>query len=298
MEYKLVRLFTFFAASFLPLIITVIVAISSFLYLGNDFIGVGIVTILSAFFSVVVCGFAGFQITGQNAWVKAVQGEAMLLFAYSSTGTGQIFSCVTKQNPSGGIDVVAKLGKEEAVLAYDKPMSYRVLSPIRGIMELIHPKKNDDFSSDKAKTVITIVNEDFDKYAMRFGYLTVLFFNNETGTLTNKFAVNELEKFYAMKYLSLHLDRKMDIYISELRMARKNFFDALLNQISAFLKSPMFPVLALAIGAFFVLVLIVMMWPQISGFFGQFFPKPMVGVDANVIVSPIVHGNPAISPLK
>lgn len=290
MEYKMLRLMSFFGAAVLPLVFTIIIGVAGFLILGNDLIGVGLFTVFGAMFSVILCGFAGFAITGQNVWVKAIQAEAMLLFSYSSTGNGQIFSCVTRQNPSGGMDVVTNISGQDVVLAYDKPMSYRVLAPARAFMDLFKRKKLDDGSIEKSKTIITIENEDFDKYAMRFGYLTILFFNNETGTLTNKFAINELEKFYAMKYLSLHLDRKMDIYIAELRMARKNFFDALLNKLQAFMKGPMFPILIIIVVGIVGLVLISVFWPQISGFFGGIVPHaPGAAIDSNV-VAPITHG--------
>lgn len=275
----MLRLLSYFVAAFLTIIVSIIAIVGLFLFFQGNVIETAIIGGIATIFIAIIFGFIGFQMTGQNPWVKTIQGEAMLLLGFSSGGVGQVFSCTTKNNPSGGIDLVTNMNKQEVSMAYDKKMAFRFLKPLTAFSRLLHPGEKVEGAvnakpedEQKARTLITIPNEDFDKHAFHFGYITVLFFNFETGTLINKFDVNTLEKFFQMKYLSLHSDRKYDMYAAELRQARKNFLDALLSRLSSFMKSPAFPVLVLIVVALFGIVFLIIAFPGLGDFVGKILP--------------------------
>lgn len=183
-------------------------------------------------------------ITGQNEWVKWIQGEGIGLMGFDSTGVMPFVTVKTVDNKYGGIDVVIpqKNGTKK-FLAYDKDMVFRVfLAPFKIFM-----KPKDTPEGLQLDLLTSIPAKQFDSCNWRQEKRTMLFYNKELGTLINRFQVNEMEKWAFAKYPAIDLARKFEKCADALEQATRGFIINLMNSLGAFLGSPIFKILMIVL---------------------------------------------------
>ena len=84
----------------------------------------------------VILAIVGFIATGQNPWIKAIQGDAIIVIDVNSTGVGKFYTAQVKNNPFGGIDLDVDFGGGKyETRVYDRKVTHRIQSPIKFIMQ-------------------------------------------------------------------------------------------------------------------------------------------------------------------
>lgn len=277
LNYKRIRGILFLVCATFPFFLVFVLQFLSFPLIGNFVIGI-IVAILFA--------LIGYWVTGNNAWIKAIQGDAVLVMDVNSTGVGKVYNAKVLTNPFGGIDLNIDFGKDTETLAYDRRMAHRVQSPQKGVMGFFKGNKQEGLME---KVVFTIDNETYEKAAWHYDYLTMFFYDSQLGILVTKPVIGEQEKELMSEYINLNEWRETKNLCKQMEALTNHMFNLLGQNISRLLENPIVRIIIIV----FVLIiigLVVMMF--VPGVADAIFPAVEKGATGNINpIAPLTGGN-------
>jgi hypothetical protein len=277
LNYKRIRGLLFIVCSMTPFFIVFILQFMKFPLIGNFVFGLVIALMLA---------LLGYWVTGANSWVKAIQGDSVLVMDVNSTGVGKVYNAKVVTNPFGGIDLNIQFGKETETLAYDRRMAHRVQAPVRGLMSFFSGSKKEGALE---KVVFTIDNDTYEKAAWHYDYLTFFFYDSQLGTLLVKPYMGEQEKELMSEYINLNEWRETKNLCKQMEALTNHMFNLLGQNISRLWENPIVKFFAIALVVIVIGLVVVMFVP---GAADVLFPAVDGAAKGNIApLAPITGGN-------
>jgi hypothetical protein len=207
---------------------------------------------------------AGYIITGANAWVKAIQGDSLIVIDVNSTGVGKFYNATVNNNPFGGIDLKVDFGGGETeTRAYDRKVTHRIQSPLKLLMQPWNKKSEENVGELEKKISFSIPKDEYEKCAWHYDYLTMLFYDSETGMFLTKPYMREVEKQMQAEYLSLNEWRELKELNKTMRDFTRSTFDLIGQKFGVLFGNPIVKfiiIIAIVVGA---IILLIMAFPTL-----------------------------------
>lgn len=118
--------------------------------------------------------------------------------------------------------------------------------------------------SDNDRIVFSMPKKQYEISAWRHDYLTMLFYDSETGMFLTKPYMREVEKQMQAEYLSLNEWRELKALNTQMRDFTRSTFDLIGQKFGAIFGSPMFKILIIIIIVVGIIAALIMFFPQIT----------------------------------
>lgn len=259
MNYKMMKMMAFFATGVIPVILCFM-----FLLLGFPILGILIFTTITAFFM----AWAANLMTSKNVWIKAIQGECIVVLDVNSTGMGKAYPGTIVNNRVGGIDLNIDFenGKEEKMV-YERDITHRMKAVFGSVVKKIphqQTKEGESIYANNYDVQINLPKDDYQQSLWSFGYLTFAFYDSVAGTLLTKPQLSTKEKELMVEYISLNEWRELKNLNMTMRDFTRNTFDLISARFGGILKNPVVIILIVAIIVLVIIVAGILFVPGVS----------------------------------
>lgn len=284
----------FVLSSFIPLFVLLCLYTMNFPLGGMVFIPILVAIVFT---------FIGHKMTSGNVWVKAVQGDNLLVVDINSTGVGKVYPGEVTANPYGGIDLRVDFGGGNFEnIAYDRNMAHRVAMISEGFKKAVNsviPFKKEQVTQVVVNEVgqkhevtveklsFKLTEKQFETSAWRYDYLTFFFYNSETGTLLTKPQMSTTEKELLSEYITLNQWRATKQLCDAMNRLTNHMFELLGDRLKALLGNPIFQTIMLIVMILIIGFVIVAFVPQAAN---VIFPAKAAAAATAPPMAPIIGG--------
>jgi hypothetical protein len=266
--YKLQKLTLFIITGLFPVLVSTLL-----LFLGFPILGVFAGGIVTAVF----LAMAGHWMSSTNAWVQAIQDSKILIIDVNSTGIAGFFVADIIENKLiGGIDIVMPNREKRS---FTREMMQLLALPKRAIMKVI--TKEDG----KEKVVFEIAREDFTQAKFSAGYLSLFFYNSQTGMFLSKPQISQTEKELMIDYITLNEWREVKELGKTMRDFMRFTMDQIMDRMTALFGNPLVKIILFGLIIVIIIAVLISVFPQ-----AQAFLFPAQPASTGQVAEPLTKG--------